>query len=59
MARDLYAPSFLVWLLSQAMLARGLTFTVPSSPPSNASAKLSAAPIGVSWVSSFVFEQIT
>ncbi|KAF5004573.1 hypothetical protein FDECE_8936 [Fusarium decemcellulare] len=37
-----------VWLVSQVASVSGLTFNVPSSPPSNASAQLSAAPVGVS-----------
>ncbi|KAH8593538.1 hypothetical protein B0O99DRAFT_662702 [Bisporella sp. PMI_857] len=36
------------WLLSHLSLASGLTFSIPATPPSNASTQLSDAPVGVS-----------
>ncbi|KAJ5368295.1 uncharacterized protein N7496_008055 [Penicillium cataractarum] len=44
MAHSIFISSLLVW----GVAAADLTFTVPSSPPSNSSGQLSAAPVGVS-----------
>jgi hypothetical protein len=40
-----------IWLLSHAASTLAVTFNVPASPPANASKQLSAAPVGVSYVS--------
>ncbi|KAJ4251068.1 hypothetical protein NW762_011719 [Fusarium torreyae] len=37
------------WLIAQVATVSGLTFNIPSSPPSNSSAQLADAPVGVSF----------
>jgi hypothetical protein len=44
MANSIFISSLLMWGVAAADLA----FTVPSSPPSNSSGQLGAAPVGVS-----------